>query len=611
MTDIIRLLPDSVANQIAAGEVIQRPASVVKELVENAIDAGATSIDIYLKDFGKTQVQVIDNGSGMSETDARLAFERHATSKIRESKDLFSIHSLGFRGEALASIAAVAEVQMRSKRAGDELGTQVDIAATQVIAQTPVQCPDGTTFTVKNLFFNVPVRRKFLKSDKAELNHILNEFKRVALAYENISFSITNNQSKIYELPVASLPQRIIHLFGNSIKQYLLNIETETTLVKISGYIIKPDCNKRTEQFFFVNGRYIRHPYLHKAIVQAYSGVLPPDCIPGYFIYLETPADSIDINIHPTKTEVKFEDEQAIYQILISSVKQVLGKFNVVPSIDFEKDNSIQIPVLRRDTMINLPQVAVDTNYNPFDASKSYRQGSYERPNLQNWESLYTKFENENRQADRQEICDMRYETSDVRYATSESEPAPTANTHLQFKGKYILTSVKSGLMLIDQKRAHERILFEQYQTQMKNCSCASQQILFPETVELSPDELALWLELRDDFAALGFDVKPAMGTNINLHGHPADLGNKNPAMLFHKLLDDYRHTETDLSESRRDRLAALLAQESSIRYNQPLTAEEISHLVEQLFTCATPNYSPTGKPVMHILNMAEIEGYF
>jgi DNA mismatch repair protein MutL len=371
--------------------------------------------------------------------------------------------------------------------------------------------------------------------------------------------------------------------------------------VKISGYIVKPDCNKRTEQFFFANGRFIRHPYLHKAIVQAYSGVLPPDCIPGYFIYLETPADSIDINIHPTKTEVKFEDEQAIYQILISSVKQVLGKFNVVPSIDFEKDNSIQIPVLRRDTMINIPQVAVDNTYNPFDNSGNYRQGQHERPTLQNWESLYTKFENENRQSD------IFTESSD-----DDSEPAPlTANAHMQFKGKYILTPVKSGLMLIDQKRAHERILFEQYRTQMTNCSSASQQILFPEAVELSPDELTLWLELRNDFAALGFDIRPVSGTVVNLHGHPGDMGTKNPAIVFHKLLDDFRHSEANLSESRRERLAALLAQESSIRYNQPLTAEEISHLVEQLFTCATPNYSPTGKPVMHILKIEEIEGYF
>ena len=600
MTDIIRLLPDSVANQIAAGEVIQRPASVVKELVENAIDAGATSVDIYLKDAGKTQVQIIDNGCGMSETDARLAFERHATSKIRESKDLFSIHTLGFRGEALASVAAVAEVQVRSKRAGDELGTQVDIAATQVTAQTPVQCPDGTTFTVKNLFFNVPVRRKFLKSDSTELNHILNEVKRVALAYEQVSFSIKNNHTEIYRLPEANLRQRIVHLFGNPIKQHLLNIETETTLVKIHGFITKPEYAKKSfgEQYFFANGRFIKHPYLHKAIVQAYAGILPPEYIPGYFIFLETPPDSIDINIHPTKTEVKFEDEQAIYQILLSTVKQTLGKFNVVPSIDFERDNSIQIPVLRPDTKINMPQIAVDTGYNPFDASKNYRQG---QQNLQNWESLYTKFENENRQPD-------------IFTGTSDKEDEPssaTANAHFQLKGKYILTPVKSGLMLIDQKRAHERILFEQYRIQMANRSSASQQSLFPETVELSPDEMTLWIELRDDFAALGFDVRPTEGLEVNIHGHPADAGNNNPAALFCKLLDEFRHTETDLSESRCERLAALLAQESAIRYNQPLTAEEIGHLVEKLFTCATPNYSPTGKPVMHILSMEEIEGYF
>jgi len=603
MTDIIRLLPDSVANQIAAGEVIQRPASVVKELVENAIDAGATLVNIYLKDAGKTQVQVIDNGCGMSETDARLAFERHATSKIRDSKDLFSIHTLGFRGEALASIAAVAEVQVCSKRTGDELGTQINIAATQVTGQTPVQCPDGTIFTVKKLFYNVPVRYKFLKSDSTERNHILNEFKRIALACENVSFSITDDKTEIYRLPITNLRQRIINLFGNPIKQHLLNIETETTLVKIHGFITKPEYAKKSfgEQFFFANGRFIKHPYFHKAIVQAYSGILPPEYIPGYFIYLEVPSDSIDINIHPTKTEVKFEEEHAIYQILFSSVKQVLGKFNVVPSIDFEKSNSIQIPVLRPDTKIYMPQITVDTGYNPFETSDNYRQGQHDRQNLQNWESLYTGFENENRQPD--------IFTDTV---NSENESLQTTtSTHFQLKGKYILTSVKSGLMLIDQKRAHERILFEQYCVQMLNHSSASQQSLFPETVELSPDEMMLWLELRSDFSALGFDIQSVGDFKVNIHGHPGETGKKNPAALLCKLLDEFRHTETDLFESHRERLAALLAQESAIRYNQILTTEEIDHLVEKLFNCAIPNYSPSGKQVMYILKMEEIEKYF
>jgi len=579
-------------------------------LVENAIDAGATSVDIILKDAGRTQVQVIDNGCGMSETDARLAFERHATSKIRESKDLFSIHTLGFRGEALASIAAIAEVQVRSKRIGDELGTQVDIAATRVDGQTPVQCPDGTIFTVKNLFFNVPVRRKFLKSDATELNHIINELKRVALANEQVTFSLKNNLTELYNLPAAHLRQRIIHLFGNPVKQHLLNIETETSLVKIHGFITKPECAKKSfgEQFFFANGRFIRHPYLHKAIVQAYAGILPPEYIPGYFIFLETPPDSIDINIHPTKTEVKFEDEQAIYQILLSSVKQTLGKFNVVPSLDFGKDNSIEIPILRRDTKISMPQIAIDAKYNPFDTSASYRQGQQERQNLQNWETMYSGFENENRQPDI--FTDTSLAAHQV--ADEESEPTPaTGNAHFQLKGKYILTPVKSGLMLIDQKRAHERILFEQYHTQMVNRSSASQQSLFPETVELSPDELSLWVELRDDFSALGFDVRPVGGLKVNIHGHPSDAGNINPAALFRQLLDDFRHTETDLLESRCERLAALLAQASSIRYNQPLTVEETDHMLEKLFTCATPNYSPTGKPVMHILKMEEIDAFF
>jgi len=609
MTDIIRLLPDSVANQIAAGEVIQRPASVLKELVENAIDAGATTVDIYLKDAGRTQIQVIDNGCGMSETDARLAFERHATSKIRESKDLFSIHTLGFRGEALASIAAVANVQVRSKRSCDELGTQIDISATQVTGQTPVQCPEGTIFTVSDLFFNVTVRRKFLKSDSIELNHLLTEFKRIALSCENVSFSITSiktensNKTEIYRLPVSNLRQRIINLFGVSIKQHLLNIEVETTLVKIRGFITKPEYAKKkyADQFFFANGRFINHPYLRKAVEQAYTGILPPEYKPGYFIYFEVPPDSIDINIHPTKTEVKFEDDQAIFQILVSSVKQVLGKFNVVPPIDFEMNHSIQIPVLRSDTKINMPQITVDHNYNPFETSDDYPQKQYERGQLQNWESLYTGFENENRQPD-------LYKDTSV----EENDPMATSvNAHFQLKGKYILTSVKSGLMMIDQKRAHERILFEQYLIQMIHHSSASQQSLFPDTVEISPDEMSLWLELQNDFTALGFDIRPSAGLKVNIHGTPADSDNKNPEALFRKLLDDFRHTESDLFESRHEQLAALLAQESAIRYNQTLTAEEINHIVEKLFTCATPNYSPTGKPVMHILSMDEIERWF
>ena len=593
MTDIIRLLPDSVANQIAAGEVIQRPASVVKELVENSIDAGAVSVDIYLKDAGRTQIQVIDNGSGLSETDARLCFERHATSKIRESRDLFSIHTLGFRGEALASIAAVAEVQMRSKRIGDELGTQVDIAATQVTGQIPVHCPDGTTITVKNLFFNVPARRKFLKSDSTEMNHILTEFKRIALTCEQVAFSIHNNKTEIHRLVSANIYQRILQLFGNSIKQHLLKIETETSLVSISGFITKPDYAKKSagEQYFFANGRFIRHPYLHKAVVQAYADVIPPEHIPRYFIYIKVPPDSIDINIHPTKTEVKFENEQAIFQILLSSVKQVLGKFNIVPSIDFWADRSIQIPVLRSDTKINAPQISVDKNYNPFDDHQSYR-------NVQNWESLCDSFENENRQPDI--------------FVSNENEPLPvTTSFHFHFKGKYIITPVKSGLMLIDQKRAHERILFEQFKTQVANHSGASQQCLFPEAVELSPDEMSLWLELRDDFVALGFDIRISDGLEVTICGVPGETCNKNHAMMFHRLLDDFRHTEADLFESRCERLAATLAKESAIGYNQTLTTEEMERLVEKLFSCNTPNYSPTGKPVMFILKMEEIDGFF
>lgn len=600
MTDIIRLLPDSVANQIAAGEVIQRPASVLKELVENAIDAGAASIDIYLKDAGKTQIQVIDNGCGMSETDARLAFERHATSKIRDSKDLFSLHTLGFRGEALASIAAIAEVQLRTRRINDELGTQVEIAATHVTGQTPVQCPGGTVFTVKNLFFNVPARRKFLKSDSTELTHILNEFKRIVLVNEHIAFSIRNNKTDIYNLPASNIKQRIKYLFGEAISKHLLPVETQTTLVAISGFTVGPESAKKSfgEQFFFVNGRFIKHPYFHKAVVQAYSGVLPTEYIPGYFINLQVPPDSIDINIHPTKTEVKFEDEHAIFQILLSSLKQALGKFNIVPSIDFEMDASLQIPVLRQDTKICVPQISVNSGYNPFNTPGNYYP-EHCQPVQQGWEALYAGFENEHRQP------------GIFEEPARADRPQPSAaDRYLQLKDKYILTPVKSGLMIIDQKRAHERVLFEQYQTLVGNNRNMSQQNLFPEQVELSPEDFALWVELKDDFASLGFDLKPAGELTLAIYGAPGEIDAQNPKQILCKLLDEYRN-ETDVFANRHEHLTALLAQESAIPYGKALTNEEISHLVEKLFTCSAPNYSPTGKPVMHILNMENIEQFF
>ncbi|MDR1666273.1 MAG: DNA mismatch repair endonuclease MutL [Bacteroidales bacterium] len=590
MTDVIRLLPDSVANQIAAGEVVQRPASVLKELVENAIDAGATQIKIILKDAGRTQIQVIDNGCGMSETDARLSFDRHATSKIQEAKDLFSLHTMGFRGEALASIAAIAEVQLRTKRMGDELGTQVEITASQVTRQEPVQCDNGSIFTVKNLFFNVPARRKFLKSDSTELYHLLNEFKRIALVNENTAFTLKNGATEIYSLPASNLRQRIAYLFGKPINQSLLPVETDTMLVTIGGYICLPEFAKKSagEQYFFANGRFIRHPYLHKAVMQAYEGLIPAGYVPGYFIYLKVPTESIDINRNPTKTEVKFENERAIYQFLNSAVKQSLGKHNAVPTIDFEVDPTLKIPVLRPDTQVRIPHISINPDYNPFHLQP------HSDPVPQQWEKLYEAFENEGKQEQL-----FAEENTDA--------PSEAVNAFLQLKGRYILTAVKSGLAVIDQKRAHERILFEQYRAQTgKNIPC-SQQSLFPEEIELSPDEMALWTELKDDFAALGFDVRPANDGKVYLHGHPSEMGNKNPGMMLCKLLDEFRQSEHNLFESYCEQLAALLAQESAITYNTRLTGEEMSKMVERLFVCDTPAYSPTGKPVMHVFTTEEM----
>lgn len=611
MADIIKLLPDSVANQIAAGEVIQRPASVVKELVENAVDAGSTAISIFIKDAGRTSIQIIDNGCGMSATDARMAFERHATSKINDAKDLFAIRTLGFRGEALASIAAIAEVKLRSKRMEDELGTEIDIAASQVVLQEPVSCQDGTSFLVRNLFYNTPARRKFLKANTTELKHIITEFQRVALTHPAIGFSLHHNNVEIYNLPLSNFRQRICNVFGKSINQFLVPINADTSIVKISGLIGKPESAKKStgEQFFFVNQRYIRHPFLHRAVMKAYEQLLPPDYIPMYFIYFEVDPECIDINIHPTKTEVKFEDEQSIFQILLASLKEALGKFNIVPTLDFSIDTSIEIPLLRKDDDIRMPSIDLNPDYNPFNEETSFSSTTY-RPahtndSVQHWEKLYAGLENTqvlngNGEAQQQSI-----------YDNPEALPPDTVINTFQLKNKYILTPVKSGLMMIDQKRAHERILFEQYMGMIYDQRGLIQRSLFPEIVEFNGPEIACLTEILEDLQSVGFEMEFIKDSKVQINGYPADMSSVSPTGLLQSIVAACMGDSPNVVSDKKERMSLEMAQAAAIPYGKTLSHEEMKELVDQLFACETPNFSPSGKSIISILSIDEVEKRF
>ncbi len=613
MPDIIQLLPDSVANQIAAGEVVQRPASVVKELIENALDAGADEIIVHVKDAGRTLIQITDNGCGMSPTDARMAFERHATSKIREANDLFAIRTMGFRGEALASIAAIADVELRTKRMEDETGTYLHINATNVITQEPAGCAEGSSIQVKNLFFNVPARRKFLRSSSTELKHIINEIQRVAIPNPDIAIALYHNNAPVYELPKANLRKRLMALFGKNIGQSLVPVESATSLVTLSGFVGQPRFARKTmgEQFFFVNRRYMRHPYFHKAVMQAYEKLLPPDAFPAYFIFLEIDPASIDINVHPTKTEIKFEDDRAIWQILYAAVRESLGKHSVVPSIDFDQEGSIDIPMpAKAGAFIPVPEIAVDPAYNPFNetASAAFRAQPettpLERNNLRNWQQMYGGLESSRLKFDK---------------TPDEEEPAVFTAPDFQFSGKkalqlkqrYILTPVKSGVMVIDQKRAQERILYEKFLEVLKTEAVASQQLLFPHTFELNPADATLLKEIIPDLAALGFDIREFGKETFIVSGVPGALDSAEPSEIVEKLLEEFKNSPVDARVRAREQIAASLAKASAINYGTELHNEEMDHLIDQLFACSSPNYSPDGKPAIAIVPLEDIEKYF
>ena len=626
MSDIIHLLPDSVANQIAAGEVIQRPASVIKELVENAIDAEACNIHVLVTDAGKTCIQVIDDGKGMSETDARLSFERHATSKIREASDLFALRTMGFRGEALASIAAVAQVELKTRLEAEELGTKLVIAGSKVESQEAVSCPKGSNFSIKNLFFNIPARRKFLKANSTELSNILAEFERIALVHPEVAFSLYSNDSELFNLPVSSLRQRILAVFGKKLNQQLLSVDVNTTMIKISGYVAKPETarKKGAHQYFFVNGRYMRHPYFHKAVMDAYEQLIPIGEQISYFLYFEVDPANIDVNIHPTKTEIKFENEQAIWQIISAAVKESLGKFNAVPSIDFDTEDMPDIPAFEQNLPPEPPRVQYNSDFNPFKTSSSGSGGGvagYSRQKVE-WEDLYGGLEKASKM-NRPVINEPEAEPDYFSPAEPEApavvpstlyanEPiVEKGNLHLQFKGRFILTSVKSGLMLIDQHRAHIRVLFDRYMMQIRQKQGMSQGVLFPEILQLPVSEAAVLQSIMDDLSAVGFELSDLGGGSYAINGIPAGIEGLNPVELVRSMLHTAMEKGNDVKEEVQSILALTLSRAAAIVYGQVLSNEEMVNLVDNLFACVAPNYTPDGKVVLSTIKEEEIEKLF
>ena len=618
MSDIIHLLPDSVANQIAAGEVIQRPASVVKELVENAIDAEAGEIHVLITDAGKTCIQVIDDGKGMSETDARLSFERHATSKIREAADLFALRTMGFRGEALASIAAVAEVELKTRPVSEELGTRLLIAGSKVESQEAVSCPKGSNFSIKNLFFNIPARRKFLKANSTELSNILTEFERIALVHPEVAFYLYSNDTELFNLPVMPLRQRIMAVFGKKLNQQLLSVDVNTTMIKISGFVAKPETSRKkgAHQYFFVNGRYMRHPYFHKAVMDAYEQLIPAGEQISYFIYFEVDPANIDVNIHPTKTEIKFENEQAIWQILSAAVKESLGKFSAIPTIDFDTEDMPDIPAFEQARPIEPPKVHYNTDFNPFKTSSASSYGgggNYSRPKVE-WEGLYSGLEKASRMNEPMEE-EPFVEDTVTGTAPREEEKVPyfqetvpsgasasfygneatveKGAQHFQFKGRFILTSVKSGLMLIDQHRAHVRVLFDRYMSQIRQKQGVSQGVLFPEIIQLPASEAAVLESILEDLSAVGFDLSPLGGGSYAINGIPSGIEGLNPVELVRNMVHTAMEKGNDVKEEVQTILASTLARAAAIVYGQVLSNEEMSNLVDNLFACPSPNNTP------------------
>ena len=594
MSDIIQLLPDAVANQIAAGEVIQRPASVIKELVENALDAGATEVNVLVVDAGRTSIQVIDNGKGMSPTDARLSFERHATSKIRKADDLFDLHTMGFRGEALASIAAVAQVELKTRLHTDDIGTAVTIHGSRFVGQEPVSCPVGSNFKVENLFFNVPARRKFLKSNTTELNNILTAYERIVLVNPQVAFTLHSNGVEVSNLPKAGQRQRIVDVFGKKTNQDLLPV------CRISGFVGKPEASRKkgAHQFFFVNGRYMKHPYFNKAVMAPFERLVPQGEQVPYFIFFDVPAADIDVNIHPTKTEIKFENEQVIWQILSAAVKEAVGKFNDVPSIDFDTEGRPDIPLYDpSNTNVHRPEVKTNPQYNPFNDPRNRKADAQQR----HWEDLYSVARQEATQQP-----GLFDDPGDV--DTPDDIIAEKSPSHYQFKGRLIMTAVKSGLMIIDQHRAHLRILFEEYQEKMRNHRWRSQGMLFPEIIKLSLADGEVMRQILPDLADLGFSLNDLGGGSFSIDGIPAGIEGIDATMMLNDLLTVAKEKTGQPQSEIQFALALGMARGAAIPQGQVLSNDEMENLINRLFSCSNVNLTPDGKPILCILQQDEID---
>lgn len=618
MSDLIRLLPDAVANQIAAGEVIQRPASAVKELLENAIDAGATQIKLLIRDSGKTLIQVIDNGTGMSETDARMCFERHATSKIREANDLFSIRTLGFRGEALASIAAIAQVELKTRKVNEEVGTSIIIEGSKVRSQEPVACAQGTTFIIKNLFYNVPARRHFLKSDNVEFRHILEEFQRVALVHPDIEFSLFNNDKPVFQLTKGNLRQRIVHIFGSQINEKLLPVEAKTELVSVIGYIGKPETARKTrgEQYFFANGRFIRHPYLHHAVEQAFEELIPDSAIPLYFLYIEVDPSTIDINIHPTKTEVNFQNGQLLYASIRASVKHALGMFSLSPTLDFDSEPTFDF-VAPKGYEPKEPTITLNPDYNPFRKSQNYlKANAGMTPNRSGWEKMYDGISgNKEEQSDNEDNRDFELIHS------GQNLPSPTlipeessqfeANKLFQVQNRFIVANVKSGLLIVDQQKAYERIIFERISSNAEGQTIARQRVLFPQNIQLSTIDAEVIIEIIDNLDSLGFEISSMGGGTFVINTVPANMPSGEIIDFIDSLLEDYKKDRANSADDQRIKLARIIAGNLAVKTDRTLKIEEMQQLIDELFACHVPDVAPDGSKVLKIIQVNEIDKLF
>jgi DNA mismatch repair protein MutL len=609
MADVIHLLPDSVANQIAAGEVVQRPASAVKELLENSVDAGASIIKLIVKDAGKTLLQVIDNGKGMSATDARLCFERHATSKIEKADDLFNLSTKGFRGEALASIAAIAQVELKTKQPTEDLATLIEIEGNEVKRQEFCSAPEGTSIAVKNLFYNVPARRNFLKSDPVEFRHIIEEFQRVALPHPEIAFSLYHNGQEIFHLQQGNLRQRIIAIFGNSYNERLVPVDEDTSIVKVGGFVGKPQFAKKSrgEQYFFLNNRFIKSSYLHHAIQMAFAELLTADSFASYFLLLEVDPKTIDVNIHPTKTEVKFEDERLVYSILRSAVKRALGKYNIAPTLDFDKETTFDFIPLPKDATVKLPSISVNPDYNPFAEKQETAKHSVLQKNLD--QPSFEQFMAEKNNVSQQEM--MSESETAVSLPENETQVLQDVSLHYQLHNAYVLTHIKTGFMIIDQQQAHERVLYERYVKQMSANHSASQQLLFPVNVELNAADYELMLQLADEIKLLGFDFSEFGKNTLIVHGIPADLTEHSTRQMIEQLINNFKNNEQELNLDKRDNLAQAMARSMGIKTGQKLTNEEMANLVNELFACQMPYSSPQSKPTLTTFALTDLERRF